>query len=371
MEVLMRRVTAMLLLLYLAVGGPAWSAPFSQVIIFGDSLSDTGNVLEATNGLIPGPPYYNGRFSNGPTYAEVLTANLGGSAVSSIHGGTNYAFGGARTDAHFLGPFATVLGQVASYQVQTTKADPNALYIVFAGANNLQDAIMAAGSDPSNAAAIGRSVVTNAIDDLQSILTSLDDLGANNVLIPNVPDLGEVPRVLERGEAASQFATSLSLDFNQSLASLVRSEQQNLDIVYADTFSFVRGLIDNPGHFGLANVNSRCYSGDDLNFTGGGTLCQNPDAYLFWDGIHPTGSGQQPLGQFLTSAVVPEPATVLLVASGMFGLILKHRLQTRRPGPDIPASRTRSMAWSDCRWQFTGFRIITMKLMNLAGLISR
>src|SRR5687768_11182352 len=123
----MRRAMATLLLLYLVAGGPAWGASFSQVIIFGDSLSDAGNVHEATNGLIPGPPYYNGRFSNGPTYAEVLTANLGLSAAPSFHGGTNYAVGGARTDAHFLGPFATVLGQVASYQAQTTKADPDAL----------------------------------------------------------------------------------------------------------------------------------------------------------------------------------------------------------------------------------------------------
>jgi hypothetical protein len=74
---------------------------FSQVIIFEDSLSDTGT-------------WHNLR--------EVLTANLGGSAVSSIHGGTNHAFG----------PFATIPGQVVSYQMQTTKADPDALYTCLA-----------------------------------------------------------------------------------------------------------------------------------------------------------------------------------------------------------------------------------------------
>src|SRR3954470_5215942 len=78
------------------------AGPFTNMVVFGDSLSDIGNVSQATPFLTqpktPGPYYWNGRFSNGPAYAETLAAGLGLPAlVNSASGGTNYAYGGALT----------------------------------------------------------------------------------------------------------------------------------------------------------------------------------------------------------------------------------------------------------------------------------
>jgi len=49
----------------------------NQIVVFGDSLSDSGNLFAATMGTTPPPPYYQGRFSNGPVWVEDLAGRLG------------------------------------------------------------------------------------------------------------------------------------------------------------------------------------------------------------------------------------------------------------------------------------------------------
>src|SRR6478735_2958703 len=67
---------------------------YSQVVVFGDSLSDTGNVNNQTFGISPGSAYYQGRFSNGPLWVEDLATSLGVAAPTySRGGGRDYAFG--------------------------------------------------------------------------------------------------------------------------------------------------------------------------------------------------------------------------------------------------------------------------------------
>ena len=86
----------------LAISMPVLAAPtFSNMVVFGDSLSDTGNLFIATGGTQPpaGQPYFNGRFSDGPLWVESLAAGLNLPLASNPYlvGGNNYAFAGART----------------------------------------------------------------------------------------------------------------------------------------------------------------------------------------------------------------------------------------------------------------------------------
>ncbi|NJK53588.1 MAG: hypothetical protein HC936_13690 [Leptolyngbyaceae cyanobacterium SU_3_3] len=49
------------------------AASFSNLYVFGDSLSDVGNTLNATKSIFPlpdAPAYSPGRFSNGPVWVE-------------------------------------------------------------------------------------------------------------------------------------------------------------------------------------------------------------------------------------------------------------------------------------------------------------
>ncbi|MGZ9082256.1 MAG: SGNH/GDSL hydrolase family protein [Rhodoplanes sp.] len=79
--------------------GQAAAASYTNMFVFGDSLSDTGNVYDLTRGILPAPPYAGGRFSDGPVYAEYMAKGLGLPLDNVLSGGTNYAFGGAETNS--------------------------------------------------------------------------------------------------------------------------------------------------------------------------------------------------------------------------------------------------------------------------------
>lgn len=144
----------------------AHAAPsFSDLVFFGDSFSDTGNVLSLTTAFAPPPfpsfPGAEGRFSNGPAWTEHLAAGLGlpgnsnpanliftGATVVPIGppGGQNFAFGGARTGlGGSAGATTGLVGQLINWNGSpfgpslTRPADPDALYVVLAGANDLRD----------------------------------------------------------------------------------------------------------------------------------------------------------------------------------------------------------------------------------------
>src|SRR5262245_61575441 len=94
---LMTRRAALILMIGSLLGAHiaahANSAPFSRIVVFGDSLSDTGNFFHLTGGLVPPSPYANGRFSNGPLWVEYLADDLGMQLLPE----DVYAVGGANT----------------------------------------------------------------------------------------------------------------------------------------------------------------------------------------------------------------------------------------------------------------------------------
>ena len=121
---------------------PAHAGDFSNVYFFGDSLTDTGNVMNVyaatphpsgAPATIPGAPYDpGGRASNGLIYADVLAAGLGFTSTTSTLGGTNYAYGGARTRYQIFGPpFLGIADQVAQYRALPGPADAHSLYVVW------------------------------------------------------------------------------------------------------------------------------------------------------------------------------------------------------------------------------------------------
>ena len=154
--------------------------------MFGDSLSDVGNLTIVTGGATPGPDYYMGRLSNGPVAAEVAAqVHLGDQLTPSLTGGTGYAFDRARTGSHPDGDQYSVTSQVAEYLSTNPAADPNAWYLIWAGGNDIRDALL----DQPNATAI----IGSAFSDIQSTLTDLIGAGARNLSVPKAPNMGFGP----------------------------------------------------------------------------------------------------------------------------------------------------------------------------------
>jgi len=71
-----------------AFAGSATAQDYDRLVVFGDSLSDNGNLFLATGGAQPPAPYYQGRFSSGPVFTELLgfnAVNFTGAVSGSIN----------------------------------------------------------------------------------------------------------------------------------------------------------------------------------------------------------------------------------------------------------------------------------------------
>lgn len=313
----------------------AWSAPFSSLIVFGDSLSDTGNnavvfdsvappatprtpVPISSSTFIPTYPYASNRYSNGPVWVEGLAAGLGLSAQASLLGGTNFAFGGARSGPMDLpsGQFPfSLLDQVQFFLSATGGAIPaTALYVVAGGGNDARDAfsVAAGGGDPS-------ALISGFASDIVSIITELETGGPRDILLANVPDIGKTPAIQAFGPAVAAFASGIAMDMNNALyaglSGLAPAMTQEIHVL--DTYGLLDDVVADPAAYGLTDVTSACAA--DSNCIG------NPDTTFFWDGIHPTSAGHAILAA-AALRTVPEPGTVLLIAIAALALLgFRHR----------------------------------------------
>ncbi|MFO1319191.1 MAG: SGNH/GDSL hydrolase family protein [Burkholderiales bacterium] len=341
MRMTIRRWVQTCLAAALTLPALAWSVPnYTGMYVIGDSLSDTGNVqaqynfLLALGGLPPGAPpsvpssaYYQGRFTNGPNYVDVLAGKLGLSVAPSLLGGSNYAYGAARTDYHPSGfPFRGILDQKGQLLAQHPVLDSNALYVVFGGSNNIQDLLT--GTRDGNSA-VPPSTVAETVNDIAGVLDDLYNAGARNFLVGNTPNVGLVPRIREKGASAVAGASFLSAQLHAGFDAMIDAKQAlGYNIAELDTYSLLNDLLANAAAQGITNVTDRCYGGDDLTWAppAAGSTCGSPSSYLWWDGIHPTAKVHQILGEAAYAALVPEPETyVLLGVGGLLVLAVSRR----------------------------------------------
>jgi phospholipase/lecithinase/hemolysin len=251
---------------------------YSQVVVLGASLSDTGNASTLTAGLLPGAGYYEGRWSNGPLWIDSLAAELGLPVRPSLRGGTNYAFGGARTcDMPSVTASPTdMCGQLVSHLAAIqNKADANALYVIDASSagNNITAAI--GNGLPSGV------ITTDAATDVILIMQALYKAGARHFLVANVPDVGDTPRYRQRGSADAANASQLSQGFNASLGNLVNAFRLTHSSATVKQVNLYAATKDTTG---FTNVTEACLNTDTA------VACANPDQYLYWDGFHPTAA---------------------------------------------------------------------------------
>jgi phospholipase/lecithinase/hemolysin len=314
---------------FLMICSPAMAAVFSKIYAFGDSLTDTGNINQivqtATGGFasFPPPPYDNGRFSNGSVWVETLADKLGIDLV-------NFAYGGATTgientlDTTFnnLGlPTDSLLGlqgEVAAFQSQFPGgADANGLYAIWAGGNDFLS------TDSTSFQPF--DTPDTSLNQVESALNTLANLGAKNFLVLNLPDLGKLPSTI--GLVDTQDCSLDAVCLNNLTASfnsqLLASAPSNTNIIALDVNSFVNKAIAKETQFGITfeNVTNSCLN--ETTFT----VCSNPDQYLFWDGKHPTAQGHLLIAEAAFQATaVPEPMTILgsWVALG-FGTLMQRQ----------------------------------------------
>lgn len=314
----------------------ASAAPYTSLVVFGDSLSDSGNnallLSGAYGGALPsvvieGDGFYSrlpssaGTYSNGLVWTQYLAQSLGLPLTPSLlPGGSNFAFGGAQTgiDGNDIPqvpgfPFS-MRAQLHSYLGATAHvADPNALYVVAGGGNNVRAALesIAAGADIGATAA---ATVSSYASDMAGMVSNLKLAGARHVLVVNTPNFGLTP--LANAMGVSALATQLSFSMGLALdAALAGSAVMRFDM-----FSFLTDTVAAGPASGFSNWTNACAAA--VNACDIGTS-------LFWDGIHPTTLAHQHLAAaVLGVTAVPEPATTALLALGLLVVALGARRRT-------------------------------------------
>ena len=250
----------------------------NELYVFGDSLSDVGTVFRATGGMYPPvSTYFQGRYSNGRVWVEYLAERLHLSSNQT----KNFAYGGATTGSEFNSLVPGLLTQVQSFTRDHPQANSNALYVLWAGANDYLQ---------------GVSSATVPVENLTRAIASLADVGAKNILVANLPDLGQLAAT--RTSVNSTSLSVLTQAHNQGLRrslKLLSQQYSNLQIVTLDANTLYREAITSPQEFGFTNVISACLVGL--------SSCGNPNQFLFWDGIHPTTAAHHILGERAFSAL--------------------------------------------------------------------
>lgn len=284
----------------LGIHGGLWANDgFDKIYIFGDSLSDPGNIYALTGQkskapyeLIPSAPYAIGghQFSNGKTWAQRFAQNMnlnksGKAALKAPGKNGNYAFGGSRLIPDSLSPVPSGADQVNLYLTDYNgEADDEALHVIQFGGNDVRDAleVLATTADFIAAGAIIETAVKSEIE----LILQLYYSGARHFLVVNVPNIGLTPAVKLAGPSAVFFSGILGASFNEGLATGLASLQPlpGVKINSFDLFSILNAVADSPEDFGISNVESACL----MFFVKSGAKCSNPENYLFWDGIHPT-----------------------------------------------------------------------------------
>lgn len=246
--------------------GIAFAAtPFNNVVVFGDSLSDNGNLFALSGGAYPASSHaYKGRWSNGPVWIEYL-------AKYSSAGLTDLAEGGATTGDETSIPVGLqkqVADFIALASHYPTMISDETLFVVWAGPNDF----LSGGTD-----------YLGAVDNIETAMDMLAAAGVKHLLVANMPNLGVTPR-LNLYPELSEGAELLTQAFNATLNGAVDSFKQtytSISVYYFDVYSILMEVIADPTAYGFTDVTNSYVNDDD-------TVNDDGEIYLFWDSIHPT-----------------------------------------------------------------------------------
>lgn len=359
--------------LFMSAAAHAGTTDFNQMVVFGDSLSDNGNISLANGAQQPS------RFTTNPgeVAIERVADNYGFDLTPSVTGGNDYAFGGARVaEAAGGGAIPSMTQQWANYlQASGGQADAHTLYSVWGGANDILYHVKATGAAAVAQQTIQQTIEAQVQQALQGglppaqvdafieqitpavteqvmaavaaqagvtpetpeqaqsgvagaaaqelgLLGQMRGSGAEYSLVFNLPDIGNTPAAAAQGAEAQDALSKLSLLYNGVLASGLNDlSDQGLNIVPVDVYSLFNEVIADPTAFGLENVTDAACginaSSVECGPAGSGAPATYPDgtnaSYLFADGVHPTTAGHDLLGQYIL-AELNAPGQISMLA---------------------------------------------------------
>ncbi|WP_460759819.1 autotransporter domain-containing protein [Lysobacter fragariae] len=351
---------------------PALAETFSQTIFFGDSQTDSGFYRPALVQVFGASATSGGRFTTNPglVWSEYLADFYGTDATSAwqinadgsiVAGtGTNFAAGGARVSQGPgnppistpvpVGAAPPLTAQVDAYLARTGgRADPNALYTVWGGSNDLGYLVGSMlGLLPPALQITPETFFATAGAQVQ-LIQQLQGAGARYVLVPTMLDFGATPRGLAAGPLGA-LGTQLSSTYNTLLFQGIA--QAGLRIIPLDTFHLIREVSADPGAYGISPVTAAggaCGTLYSLFCTTAGYVSPDSGNNLFADDVHLSSRGHAIVAQYAESILeAPRQMAVLPNSAAMVGRSRADRVAAHAGKPGEGGMNW----WSDVRGDF-------------------
>lgn len=294
---------------------PAFGQEVGDVVTFGDSLSDSGNIPGLTGGVNfpPSPPYAGNRFSNGAVFSEVLPGLLGGAFDPTL----NFATGGALTGADNLNsnrPNADpesdltsivlpgIETQVDGFLATGGQLDEDDVVIVYGGANDVFVAAETAATLPADQIPdLVQSTAATAAQNLATSVVKLNSVGGETFILPNLPDIGATPSFTAGGADSIALGTGFTRAHNLALGEAAASlqAQTGANVVVFDISGILNDIQANPDRYGITNTTEACI--DTVACVTGDQATQNQ--FLYFDSVHPTAGVHAQVANILATTV--------------------------------------------------------------------
>lgn len=253
-----------------------------RIIAYADSFTDNGNDYKHS-GFPPSPPYWKGRFSNGPTWLEHVADALPDVKV------INNGHGGATTDnAHAYSEFNgyVVPGTLQQAEQIEVNGTPDDLYIIYVGYNDL-NAIL--NPDMYNVVKKNFTIEDVADGAVKTAEKLKEKYGAKEFCVMNVPPFYHWP-VIQEGD--KDKAKKLINDYND-LSKSKFEEIDGINVKFLDDNAFFEDLIANANKLGLSTDNGPCDPG-----IGKTNVCDDPTKHFYWDSYHPEAKAHKAFGEW-------------------------------------------------------------------------
>lgn len=328
----MKKILGFLFFCFYSIGIIA--APIDHVVVFGDSLSDNGNLYQYTKILPKSPPYFLGRFSNGPTWAEHVGKHFYNKYYIDYK---IYAVGGATAILHkptkdFIAPMLLDL-EIDQYLADTAlKNKSKTLAAIWIGSN---DYLFDMKADPE-------TLTTQVVDKISASIQTLIKHDVHQFLLINLPDLGRIP-FAEEQNAAPRFHLLAQLHNQKLDAALNALKKTYPDVKFSfmNIYDVFTDVMNHPEkynalyHVNITDTTTACWAGAftepsllKSNFDAdadtrvlesiftpsiaeayavgkayemGNLPCGNAEQHIFWDHMHPTETVHQVLGEMIVS----------------------------------------------------------------------
>lgn len=338
----------------MSLSASIFAIPFNHIVFFGDSLSDNGNVYKYFLHFIPkSPPYFHGRFSNGPTWAENLADYYFENNNIDF---TMYAISGStaviRRPTSKYAYFSTLDLQVYDYIFRSAIKDKSKiLYSIWVGSN---DYVFYSEKKPEK-------LTDQVVGRISASISNLVASGAKYFLVLNSPDLALTPYAREHHSV--EMLHEISILHNKKLSDemeKLRLKYPAIKIILIDIYNIFLDFINNRDKYNtkykvhVVNTTDACWGGNfylkgldrdqklysslrayakenplvnkatdidslyheilsnpELRYgymmselhKMGRAPCTHGREYLFWDDLHPTGVVHNVLAQIIIEKV--------------------------------------------------------------------